>query len=333
MKMRLLVCTMVVAMFAFTGTPFAQSKIEIKLATIAPKGTPWTAHVEKWRENLLKASNGNIEIKIFPSGQLGNEFDVLKQVKRGRITAGGFSAAPLNASFPELALMGTPFLIDKVETHDCIYDTQLSNEFSAVLEKQGFKLLQWQDGGSVQIYAQEDLSDPASAKGYKIRVALHPISRLLWSSVGANGIELPYVETPAALQTGMVRGGESARLSYFAFGISKIAPHLMLTNHWHQAGAILINLNQWNKYSSEQQKTIMNALPDVNEQRQSVRKTENALMEKYIAAGGQVHELTAEQRDAWKKLVEPNWPKFVKELGPEAEAMWPKILKAKKACE
>jgi len=333
MKMRLLVCTIVVAMFAFMGISFAQSKIEIKVATIAPNGTPWTAHLEKWRDNLLKASDGNIEIKIFPSGQLGNEFDVLKQVKRGRITSAGFSAAPLNASFPELTLMGTPFLFDKVETHDCIYDTQLNKEFSAVLENAGLKVLQWQDGGSVNIYAKDDLTDPVSAKGYKIRVALHPISRILWSSAGANGIELPYVETPAALQTGMVKGGESAALSYFAFGLSKIAPHLMLTNHYHQAGAILINLNQWNKYTSDQQKTIEDALPNINEMRQSVRGAGKALITKFIAEGGQVHELTAQQRAAWKKLVEPNWPKFVKELGPKAEAMWPKILEAKKACE
>jgi len=333
MKMFKLFCTMVLVMFVFTATSFAAAKIEIKVATIAPTGTPWMAHLEKWRDNLLAATNGNIEIKIFPGGQLGTALDTAKQVMRGRLSVAAVPGASLAELFPPFSLMSTPFLFDKAETIDCIYDTKLAAEFNALLKKKGLINLQWQETGWVYIYAQDDLSDVAVAKGYKARVADQPMSRLLWSSVSAAGIELPYVETPAALQTGMVRGGESAAISYFAFGLVKIAPHLMLTKHMHQAGSIVMNLKQWNKFSPDQQKAIKDALPDINEMRAGLRGLSQKMIDNYKAKGGPVHELTAAQRSAWKKKVEPNWPEFVKGLGPEAEALWPKILEAKKACE
>ncbi len=308
------------------------AKTVIKVATIAPKGTPWVTHLEKWRENLLAATNGDIEIKVFPGGQLGTELDTLKMVMRGRLSAAGVAGAPLCEMFPEFSLMSTPFLFDSTKTIDCIYDGKLGEVFAGLLAKKNLKKIQWQETGWVYVYAKDDLSDPAAAKGYKIRVAPHPMSRILWSSVGANGIELPYIETPSALQTGMVRGGESAAISYFAFGLAKVAPHLMLTREFHQAGAIVMNLKQWNQFSEKQQKAIMDALPDINKMRATLRGLSRKLIEKYKAGGGPVHELTPQQRSAWKKLVEPNWPKFVKSLGPGAERLWPKVLEAKKAC-
>lgn len=331
--MRLLVVPIVLAMFAFMGTAFAEPKVVIKVASIAPTGTPWVTTLEKWRDNLLAATNGEIEIKVFPGGQLGGEEAVLKQVMRGRISASNLSGSPIAAVFPEFALMSTPFLFDDTKTIDCIYDTKLKNEFSQILAKKDLKLIGWGEIGWVHIYAQDNLTNPASAKGYKIRIGANPMSHTLWSSVGANGIELPYVETPAALQTGMVKGGESAEISFFAFDLVKIAPQFMLTKHMHQAGATVMNLKQWNKLSPDHQKAVMDSVPSVAEYRAVIRGYGKSLVEKYKTAGGPIYELTAEQRAAWKKLVEPNWSKFVKGLGPEAEAMWSKILEAKKACQ
>ncbi len=311
----------------------AIAKTIIKVATIAPPNTPWTAHLETWRANVAKASGGEIDIQIFPSAQLGNEFEVFKQVQRGRLDASQFSGSVIANEVPEISLMSTPFLFENLATIDCIYDTKLGDKFSALLEKKGLKFLQWQETGWVYVYAKDDLSDVANAKGYKIRVADNPMSRMLWSSVGANGVEIPYSETPAALQTGLVRGGESSGIAFIAFGLGKVAPHLMKTEHMHQAGAIAISNKKWKSLSADQQKILVDSLPPLQGMRDKLRATTDLLLRKYIKAGGPVHELSKEQRAAWKAKVEPNWPAFVAGLGKGAEAMWPEVLKARAACK
>ncbi len=310
----------------------ATAQTIIKVATLAPPNTPWTAHLEAWKANVAEASGGEIEIQIFPSAQLGNEFEVYKQVQRGRVDSGAFSGAVIADNIPELALMSTPFLFRDAATIDCVYDQQLGDEFAALIEEDGMKFLQWQETGWVYIYAQDDLSDVADAEGYKIRVSPTPISRMLWNSVGAAGTEIPYAEVPAALQTGLVRGGESAAISFVAFGLGKVAPHFMKTAQYHMAGAITISNKRWNSLSEEQQQILVDGLPPVQDMRDTLRATSEALLGKYAEAGGPVHDLSEEQLAAWRAKVEPNWPAFVAELGEGAEAMWPKVLDAKAAC-
>lgn len=315
--------------FVATGA-FAQ--VEIKLASIAPAGTPWIAHLETWERNVEAASNGEIDIVVYPSGQLGNEYDTFKQVQRGRIDAASLSGGVLSSFVPELSLMSTPYLFEKVETIDCVYDGNMGDTLKGLIADKNVELLQWGETGWVHVYAQDDLTDVDQAHGYKARVAPHDMSRTLWNSVGANGTELPYAETPAALQTGLVKAGESAAVSFVAFGLGKVAPHLMMTEHMHQAGGIVISDRTMKKLSPEQQQILRDSLPDTQAARDTIRKMGDAMVGQYEAAGGPVHHLTPEQRAAWKAKVEPNWPTFVEGLGGQAEALWSDVLEAKASC-
>ena len=310
----------------------AGAETVIKVATIAPDGTPWAAHLQNWEVAVEEASNGEIDLQLFLGGQLGNEFDVYKQVQRGRIDASFFSGAAMSENVPELALMSTPFLFEKSSTIDCIYDGPLGDKFAELAEAKGMKMAQWQETGWVYVYAKDDLSDVADAEGYKTRVAPQPMSRLLWDSVGANGAEIPYSETPSALQTNLVKGGESAGISYIAFGVSKVAPHFMKTAHMHQAGALMISEKAWGGLSEADQKLLVDSLPEVQGMRDGLRNITEAMLGKYAEASGTVHELTTEQRAAWVAKVEPNWPAFVEGLGGEAKTLWPQLLEAKAAC-
>ncbi len=320
------------AVVAVALTPAASfAKTELKAATLAPEGTPWFDFLSKWEQAVEAASDGEIDIQIFPSAQLGNEWEVWNKVAKGRIEIGLFSAAVMSEKVPPMALMSTPFLFDSEQTAYCVYDTELKDEFTELLEER-FKVISWGETGWVQVYAQDDLSDVANADGYKTRVAPQAMSRTLWASVGANGVEIPFADTPAALQTGLVRSGEATGISYVAFGLNKVAPHLMLTRHMHQAGSIMMGKKVWNKLTEDEQAILMDNMPDLNELRQGVMGVEQYLIGQYEEAGGLVQHLTPEQRAAWKAKVEPNWPAFVEDLGPEAVALWPRVLEAKKAC-
>ncbi|MGB1215694.1 MAG: TRAP transporter substrate-binding protein [Pikeienuella sp.] len=307
------------------------AKTELKLATLAPEGTPWYAYMDEWAKNVSAASNGEMEILIFPSAQLGNEWETWSKVAKGRIDIGVFSAAVMSEKVPPISLMSTPFLFDSEQTVYCMYDTELRDEFTAMLEED-FKVIEWAENGWAHVYAKDDLSDVSAAEGYKTRVAPHGMSRTLWSSVGANGVEVPFADTPAALQTGLIRSGEATPISYVAFGLNKVAPHFMLTKHMHQAGSLLMGKKTWAKLSEDEQRILIESVPDVNGLRKGIMGMEQYMIGKYKEAGGLLHELTPDQRAAWKAKVEPNWPAFVESLGPEAQDLWPRILEAKKAC-
>lgn len=328
--MKQIVAGMVAALALSAG--IAEAKTEIRVASIAPEGTPWIQSLKEWEKSVETASNGEIDIVIYPSGQLGNEFDTFKQVQRGRIDAASISGGTLGAFVKEVSLMSTPFLFDSEKVLDCVYDGPMGQKLSDLVSAKKVDLLQWGETGWVHIYAKDDLSNVADAEGYKVRIAPHDMSRTLWKSAGANGTELPYAETPAALQTGLVRAGESAEVSFVAFGLGKVAPHFVMTHHLHQAGGIIFSQRTMAKLSPEHQKILKEGLPSVESTRTAIRQMGKALVGKYESAGGPVHRLDDGQRNAWKAKVEPNWPDFVKALGSGAEALWPDLLEARKNC-
>jgi TRAP-type C4-dicarboxylate transport system substrate-binding protein len=225
-------CAVMALIFSALSTT-VQAKTTLKVAATVPVGTPWADHLIEWKENVESASGGEIELEFFLGGQLGNEYDVYRQVQRGRIDIGWFTGAVMAENVPEIALMSTPFFFRESKTLDCVYGGKFGDQLATYVSEDGVKMLQWQETGWVSIIAKDDLSDVEAAKGYKARVAPQPMSRTLWSSVGANVSEIPYMEMPSALQTNLIKSGETAAISYFAFGLDKVAPHYIRTRHLH----------------------------------------------------------------------------------------------------
>ena len=328
MKLTRILATSLLALGASALAATAQT--ELRLATMAPPNTPWMALMESWAENVAEKSGGDLTISIYHSGQLGNEFDTARQTQRGRIDLINMSGSALTELVPAIALMSTPFMFDSEEVLDCVYDSEFGDRLIEVIEAQGFSFLQWGETGWIYLAAQDDLTDVANAAGYRVRVAPHPISRLIWNSVGAQGVEVHFAEAPAALQTGMIRGSEAAGLSMLGFGLHQAAPHIHELRHNHQAGAMLLSART--RLTDEQFQILVDSLLPVEEVRQGVRAVVDAAMGQYAAAGGPFHQLTDEQRAAWADMITPNWPEFVADLDETAQGMWDDLLAAREAC-
>lgn len=313
-------------------TTTASAAFELKYSSSAPANTPWVTHSEAIRDQAAKNSNGEIKINLFNGGQLGDELTVIKQVARGRIDFGGFSMTAAATMVPELALMGVPFLWDSYEQLDCAMDNHLAAVYEPLFKNKGLQFIQWNELGWINVFGKKPLLSPADLNGYKMRAAPAKYSANFLKGMGANGIVLPFAETPAALQTGMIDGGTLPAVTFVAAGIGKLAPHLTLSRHVHQSGMLLMSTKTWNKLGAEGQQQLTNSLAPVSGLRAQVRGMGDFLVNKYKEAGGPVHELSAEQRQQWKDAVIPSRQALVDSIGGNAKQIWPQILAAKQAC-
>jgi TRAP-type C4-dicarboxylate transport system substrate-binding protein len=66
--------------------------------------------------------------------------------------------------------------------------------------------------------------------------------------------------------------------------------------------------------------------------REEVRGFEGTLFGMVEKSGGQVVAATPEQRDAWRKVMEPVYPQIVKETGGEAAGFYAAMEAGRKAC-
>jgi len=174
---------------------------------------------------------------------------------------------------------------------------------------------------------------PADVKSWKLRINQSKFSVLMWQSVGANPVPLPFSEFHAAIQTGMVNGGDLTPTFYVFMGFPKLAPYLTLTEHSRQPGFILMSLKAWNRFSSAQQKQFMDSQEPISGLRKQIRGLDTMMAAKYEKAGGPVHHLTPEERQQWEDAVIPQQQKIVEMVGGQSERVWAMIQDGKASCK
>jgi TRAP-type C4-dicarboxylate transport system substrate-binding protein len=307
-------------------------KHEWRYASVAPPGTPWVGHGQAFRDALFENTGGAIDITMYNGGQLGTEVNTLKQLSEGRIDIGGFSMTGISSIVPEMALALSPYLFNSYAEVDCTYDNYLTEVLSPLVEKAGFKIIQWNEVGWSNLMSQSKVITPDDMIALKMRASSSPNSRLFYQGVGTNGIFIPFMEMSSALQTGLIQGAFMATVPYVAMGFGKLAPHYTLTEDSHDAGAIMMNLDLWNSLSADNQAAIMNSLQPQQNLRNGVRGMSAYLLGKARAAGIQVYELTDAQKGKWRTASQGVTAALVAEIGGDAATLWSNIEAARDQC-
>ena len=313
------------AVMALATPAAAQQKLEFKFVSAAPPKTPWEAQINRFRDEIARETKGNVTMVPYINSVLGSEQDTILQVQNGRIESGGFSLT-------EMSLLIAPYLWDSEKQVDCVLDNFLFSEYAKLFAKKGLTLTQWSEVGWINVYGKKPILTPADAKGYKVRMAPASSSKVFWDAVGANGVPLGVPDVNPSLQTGLVDGGDFPNLTYVAMGTGKLAPHLTLTQHQHQAGSVVFNKRFYDKLPKDTRAQIELVSSPPVQLRTEVRAVQNAMLQAHAARGGTVHKLTPEQLAMWKKASEPAQAALVKEIGGEAPRLWKLIETAKTQC-
>ncbi len=326
------VTAVALAFMAFATPSVAQQKLEFKFVSASPPKTPWEAQINRFRDEIGRESKGNIVMVPYINSVLGSEQDTILQVQNGRLESGGFSVTAGVQIVKEMSLLAAPYLWDSEKQADCVLDNFLFSEYAKLFDKKGLVLTQWSEVGWVNVYGKKPLLTPADAKGYKVRMAPAASSKVFWDAMGANGVPLGVPDVNPSLQTGLVEGGDFPNLTYVAMGTGKLAPHLTLTQHQHQAGIVVFNKRFYDRLPKDQRALIELASSPPHQLRLEVRGIQAAMLKAHQAQGGTVHTLTPEQLAAWKKAAEPAQAALVKEIGGEAPRLWKLIQDGKKQC-
>jgi TRAP-type transport system periplasmic protein len=321
---------------ACLGSASAQDKkaIELRYTTGAPAKTPWVMQLERFAKDVDEESKGALKIEQFIAAQLGNEQDTIQQVARGRIDMGGFSTGAVALVLPELAVLSLPFLFKDLAEQDCVIDKSMTGPVAERIAKKGLKFLGWTEVGTVDIIGKKPYVSPNDVNGLKAAAASNKVSAALWSSLGANPNPIGITEIAAAFQTGLVDVNATVVTFYMPSGLNKIAPVITRVELSDAPGIVVMNLGVWDKLSPEHKAALEKAQArrTADHLRKEIRGFEQVLRDMHAKGGGQVVEVTAAQREEWRKKLQPVWPQMVKDIGADGESLYTLVDAGKKAC-
>jgi TRAP-type C4-dicarboxylate transport system substrate-binding protein len=179
-------------------------KIVWKTGTLAPKGIGYANEVE----NVLipaveKVSDGNIILKVYWGGVLGDDTQHLEKLRIGQLQAAGLSGQGTFMISPEIPVLGLPFLFNDYDEVDFIKHVMIDS-FEAITLKQGLRLIVWLDQDFDQIYSSK-LPIVKAEDFPKARFAtwFGPLEGKLLERMGTTPVPISVSEIPTSLRAGV----------------------------------------------------------------------------------------------------------------------------------
>ncbi|MGA2466833.1 MAG: TRAP transporter substrate-binding protein [Thermodesulfobacteriota bacterium] len=264
-KLRTLIVFLLIGYFWFitpVPIPAAENPIVIRIGHIQSTDQSQHSGLLKCAEIVSKKTNDRIQVKVFPSSQLGSATAQLGNVKMGTQEM-LIEAGPLGSRLePDFLALLVPFLIRDKEHVQKIFSGAIGLEMvDKLVKKHGIRVLtsNW-DRGPRQLLTKIQVSNLADLKGLKIRVPGNPVFLKSWKALGAAPTPMEFSEIYLGLQQGIVDGVELPLDMIYTQKYYEIAKYCALTYHWFEWGSVFANDKFFQSLSPGDQKIVQDAL-------------------------------------------------------------------------
>jgi TRAP-type C4-dicarboxylate transport system substrate-binding protein len=195
----------------------------IKVATLAPKNSPFLRSFEELDQTIRQLSGGSVGFQMYASGVAGDEVNVVRKMKVGQLDAGMVTSDGLGLMVPEVNVLRAPGVVTNYKQLEVV-TRELLPDFDKIFDEKGYKLISWGEAGEYRYFSREPITQPSDIK--RMRPWLWPQSPVMqetWRTIGATPVPLGLPEVYGALQMKMIDLVESTSLAYVAL-------------QWHSTG-------------------------------------------------------------------------------------------------
>lgn len=299
----------------------------IRMATVAPDGSPWHDSLQRIEKRWSDDSDGRLRLRSYLGGALGDENQTIAETRRGQIQMVGASIGAVGSLIPEVNVLELPFLFRNEAEADHILDNVIGDDLNEIFKERGFVLLMWSENGFRHWGTKfGHIKKPSDLRGRQMRAQENTIHLNTYRALGATPVPIPTTEAIPALQTGVVQGFDQTPLFGFATGMHNQSTHWTVSDHIYQPGAILINRSFFEGLPDDLQKIMLkDAHKEAQESRAGIRALTPLLVQNLSAAGLDVYHITEDERKAFVEAVQPVYEEFVRRASPRAKALYEKI--------
>lgn len=203
-------------------------------------------------DRLKVNSQGRYTGKILCCNDIGNQKAVFPKFQAGEVDIALFYSSALDDDVPEMEIFALPFIFRNPDQMMRALHGDVGKKMQELLEKKGYEVLTWYDGGARSFYSRSKLMPYASDfKNQKIRVPKKKAMLSMLDALGAKASTLSYNKVPDALKSGELDAAENDLTSYYTSEHYKVAPYYTFTYHLVQPIVVMVSSQRWKKLSAE----------------------------------------------------------------------------------
>lgn len=232
----------------------------LKLAHGLDTGHPVHKSMVYMADILKEDSGGKLEIRIYPSAQLGSERQCIELLQIGSLDMTKVSASAMEGFAPAYKVLSFPFIFNNREHSYKVLDGSIGREILLSSEEFWLRGLTFYDAGSRSFYTiNTPVKHPDDLKGLSIRVMKSPTAMEMISSFGGNPTPISWGELYTSLQTGRVDGAENNPPSFFHSHHYEVCKYFSLDEHTSVPDVLMISTMSWEKLTEKEKKWLEDA--------------------------------------------------------------------------
>ncbi|MBP0482984.1 DctP family TRAP transporter solute-binding subunit [Sagittula salina] len=322
--MKKLLMTAAAAAIVATGATTAQAQCDegemvIKFSHVTntdrhPKGIAATLLAERVNEEM----NGKACMEVYPNSTLYDDDKVLEAMLQGDVQLAAPSLSKFEQFTKGFRIFDLPFMFKNIDAVDAFQNSETGQAMKESMVRRGLLGLAFWHNGVTQISANKPLISPDDAKGLKFRVQPSEVLKANMESLGASPQPMAFSEVYGALQTGVVDGQENTWSNIYGQKFFEVQDGITETNHGVIDYLLVTNVDWWEGLDEDVRNQLSTIINEVTEARNSESfKVNEEAKQAIIDAGGEVRQLSAEQRQAWVDAMKPVWETFLDDVGQE----------------
>lgn len=320
MKERILIWNVLIVLGCFVSFMPFSSEVHAAEFTFVHSSLNPQNHVDfkanmDFTERVQKLSKGRIDFKVYHSGVLGDENEMMEQIRSGAITTARLSPSPIGSLCDGYMIFNLPFLFSSPEHMRKATD---SEKFSSLTEntlvKAGIHPLSHWWMGVRDLYTKKPVRSLRDLPGMKLRVWEDKYVVNTWKKLGAIPTPISLSELYTALQTGTVDGAEGWAATYNSRSYNEIAPYLTKLGYINIASTLVISEKTWQKLPTDLQQIVKQAATEnADFTFKYFKDNEAAIYETSKKKGATLLDVTDIEK--WRQATLPIYDEFSKEYG------------------
>ena len=299
------------------AAPVHAQRIVVKLGTLAPDGSPWHDILLQMNEDWSRLSDGRVRLRIYPSGVLGGETDMIRKMRIGQIQAVAISGAALQRLEPAVACLQIPLMFDSYAELDFVRD-RMAPRLEALLLERNFRVLNWGDAGWVHFFTKKPAMTLEEIRKVKLLTAAgDPKVEGLYRSFGFRVIPLAYTDVLTALQTGLIEAVQGPPLYALLDQWFGLATYMIDVKWTPLIAATVIRSDTWDRIPAGWRDGMLAAAHAAGERmRKEIRKLGDDAVPEMQRRGLNVIAVDDAVLMSWHEEAERAYPKLRGEYVP-----------------
>jgi TRAP-type C4-dicarboxylate transport system substrate-binding protein len=277
--------------------------LTLKIATVAPVGSPWAESLHRLSALWQRISDGKVSLKIYAGGIAGEEADMIRKIRIGQLDGAALTQLGWGLLDPGILALSTPFLIQSEGELEYVME-QSRTFFEERLETAGYRLFAFSKAGWVHFFGREPLMVPEDLMRMKLGVPAGDADFVnTWRRIGFNAYSLPFTDILIGLQSGMIDAFYAPPLVAATFQWFGPARHMTSLPVAPVVGAVVMSSRSVERLPGELREQLLAAFDDLGG-RLNTRMVD--LEEEALTAmkqqGLQIHSVSADAAERWRAI-------------------------------